>query len=483
MPAKAKVFKQLSTVLLMQDQSGGLVTTVNALAAAGQKVLLVPNTTGIANGDTVRIGAGELLELGVVASFIAATSITLADNLTYDHQIGDDVVEQNAYDLGDVTDAGATVTGAANTSDVLSAMRRLVYTILNGYVDLGATFSLPGLTLQNLAFALGVPQTNVSGSGAALTPFFYATDGTDFGGSQNNSLIIMGLTQDGTPLRVELWGVDFDYTSFSIQLKRGVLASIPVKVTATGALFTTNASAYVANTTLRAVKGKVLDALQEVGFFADATVGPLATTTTALANAGASVLALTSATNLVANDWLKVGAADTVEFHQIASIAGLNITLKGKLLRAQAAGVAVVREQNVAFGAVSEDGATLACTGTVVPLRIATRRTGIGLKLGSAAMTLSFAVIDYTLANIANAFGVPASAIASGRVPLGSLIGSQTVQGMYVRGITQDGTIVWLTVWGCSQDVSSIAVAMTQQNVPALPVKLKPASGLQLQAA
>jgi hypothetical protein len=483
MPAKAKILKQLSTVYLVRDLgAGGGSTTINGAGAAkGQAVVPVAATANLTAGDTVRIGAGEELELGVISSVSAGVSITLADNLTYDHAVGEAVVEQVAYDLGDVTDGGVTTNAAAQTTDVATANRRLVYTVLNGNVDLTAEFALPGFTPFALAVACGLPLSAISGTGTASAPLSLATDGSDFGAEQNQSLIVIGLTQDGSAVRVELWGVDFDYTGISVQLRRGQLASVPVKaVAAAGGVVTTNASAYVANTSQRPGKGKVFDALAEVGLFADATTGPLATTSTAPVAAGATVVPFTAVTNLVAGDWVKVASGETVEFHRVESIATLNVTFKTKLLRAQASGVALVRQQLVSFGGVHEDGATLSVGGSVEPIRLANKRMSAGLKLGSATTALAFGVVDLTLANFARALGIPQSAIASNRLPIGANIGTATVEGLYVRGVQQDGATVWVNVWGCAQDVSAFALALAQTGVARLPISLKPSSGLHL---
>lgn len=485
MPAKNKIIKQLLTALLVRDATGGGIgtTTIGAAgAAAGQKVVPCAATANFTVGDPVRIGSGDEMELGAVASIQAGVSLTMAEELAYAHVAGEPVVEQVAYDLGDVTDGGVSVEGSGQTTDVQVSTRRLVYTVLNGYTSLSASFALPGLTLHNLALAAGIPLANISGDGQALTPFSLATDGSDFGGETNMSLIAIGLTQDGSPIRVELWGVDADYTAVSTQLKRGQLASVPMKfVASSGGAASTNASSYVANTSIRPTKGKVFDALQEVGFFTDATTGPLATTTTAAAAKGATVLALTAVTSLANGDWLKVGTGDLVEYHQIANIAALNVTLKSNLLRAQASGVAVVRQAQVSFGGIHEDGVQLAFGGSVEEVRLATKRMSAGIKLGAANVSLGFGIVEWSLSVLARVFGIPQTAIVNGRLPINSNIGSAVIDGMYVKGVLKDGTIAYVNAWGCSQDVSQIAAQITQQGVPSLPVRLKPASGIHFQ--
>lgn len=479
MGAKDKVLKQLQQVLLVRDQTGGAATTLGAAAAAGQKVLTVPSTTSVANGDTVRVGSGETMELGVVASFVANTSITLADNLTYDHAVGEAVVEQTAYDVGAIAEGGVTVNGAAQTTDVGVATQRLAYTTLNGYTDLTAQFALPTITPENLAIALGIAFSKITGAGTAASPYQLATDGSEFCGEQNQSLIAIGIAMDGSVLRVELWGVDADYTGLSLQLSRGQLASVPVKLVASaGGVVTTNASAYVANTAKTPAKGKVFDALSEVGLFTDGTAGTLN------ANAAAAATTMSTATNLgvAAGDWVRVGAGNTVEFHRVDSVTGAgpyNIALRTPLYRAHANGEAIAKQVLVPFAAPSQDGVTLEVSGSVEMIRTAVRRLTAGLKPGAATTTLRFGVIDFLLANFARALGIPQAKIVGGRLPLtGDTIATDTVQGAYVRGLTQDGWTCWVNVWGCAQDISNFAAQLTNTGTPALPIALKPASAL-----
>jgi hypothetical protein len=485
MSAKAKILDRVDKLYLGRTKSGGAATTTDGAAAAGQKVVPVADTTNLTPGKAVRINDGELMEVGVIASAQAGVSITLVENLVKSHAVGVPVVEQVVYDLGDVTEAGVVTTGTAQTTDVLSAMRRLLLTKLNGYVDLTTEFTLPGLTLDNLAVALAIPFDAIAGDGSTATPFSLVTDGNAFGTEKNQWLVAIGITQDGQPIRVEMWGVDFDYTGISIQLRRATLAGVPCKAAAAaGGVATTNASSYVGDVTRRATKGQIFEAFQEVGIWLDATVAPVATTLSVAADAGDTVITLADATGLAQGDWLRLASDDLVEFHQVEAINVNDVTLRSPIFRDHAAGTAAVKQQTVEFAGLSEDGATLAFGGSVTPVRLAKYRLSVGLKLGNATITLSFALTDYSLSNIARAFGIPQSAIASGRLPLGDLIGTATIDGFYTRGVLKDGTTSWINAWGCSQDLSNVQLALTNQGVPAIPIALLPSSGLHfLQSA
>lgn len=97
-----------------------LSTTVDATSAASQKVLNVAATTSFAVGDVVLIdpdASGGGTETGTVASIQAGASLTLEDNLTYEHTAAqaDIVLRQGVYmDVKHVTaNAGTEGSGAS----------------------------------------------------------------------------------------------------------------------------------------------------------------------------------------------------------------------------------------------------------------------------------------------------------------------------------------------------------------------------------
>lgn len=482
MPATDKLIRILSAAYLVRDTpAGGGASTLSVAHVAGGASLTVVSATNLAIGDIIRVGAGEEMELVKIANLVGAV-ITPAEPTVYNHAAGDPVVEQTVYDLGDVAGDGVTVTFNGSTTDVPVATRRVSYAVLSGYVSAMAAFSLPGLSLFNLIVSLGMPLSGVGGAGTTASPFQVTTDGNEFNSDANQSLIIISVLEDGTFLREELWGVDADYTGLSITLKRGDLSSVPVTfVASAGGVVSTVANPYVPNVTNRPAKGKVFEGLTEVGLFAAATTGPLATTTTAGAAAGATVLALTAVTNLVAGDWIQVGVGENVEFHQIDNIAALNANLRTKLLRAQASGVAVVRQQEIPIGGIHEDGVSIGFGGSMDAIRIATRKMQAGLRSGLATISAGFRTLQFNLANYARSLGIPqASIIAGTRLPIGSNVGTAPqTDGVYVKGITQDGGQVRVNLWGCSNDIGSIAHTLSNSGVQSLPLSFKPSSGIQ----
>lgn len=487
MANKNSLLKSLTSVLLTRDLVGGGNTTLNGAFNAGVSVITLTSATNFQIGDTVRVGSGSQTELATLIAGSTSPSFTISEPLAKNHLTGEVVVEQTAYDMGDITDGGVSANITREQSDVAVATRRLVYTILRGYGDLIAGFTLPGLSIENLAFALGIPITAVVGTGvSSVDPKSLVTDLNNISGELNVSLVCVGVLMDGTPVRVELWGADPDYSSLSLNMKRGALAGVPASFIATaGGRISNNASAYIANTQYRAGKGKVFDGLSEVGVFAIQPTTP-ANTTIAAASGGSNVkgarlISVVAATNMAVGDWLKLGSADTSEFHKVASIAALQISLDTPLLRDQAVGVAVVEQIQVPFGNISPDGVTLAFTGAVDKIREATQILTIGTRPGTAKAMVSFGILDWTVAALARAAGVDPTTIVGNVLNINQLLGTAQTDGVYIKGVAQDGTTVWLLIWGCAQDVSSAALSMISSGAPStVPTAWVPASGIAL---
>jgi hypothetical protein len=481
MPTKNKIIKQLNTVLLLRDTgAGGGNTTVGTATAAGATTIPVASLTNFAIGDTIRVGSGDTLELAVLTG--VTTNLTTADPLTYAHAVGEPVVEQNAYDLGDVSEGGVTVTMAGGATQVPVSTRRLNFATLDGYLDMRAEFMLPTASLHNLAFATGTPLTEISGNGATVTPWAIVTDGTNFDTEINQSLVIIGTRMDGTTVRIELWNVDMDYTAYTMRLARGVNATTPFRAIASaGGVMTDNASAYVKNISVRPTKGKVFDFLQEVGIFMDETAGtPLSTTVGTQANNGQSTVLVVSGTGAAIGQWYRFGAigSDQVEYHRLGNVVTTTFTLVDRLLRTMPIGTPVVQQKLVPLSGIDENGVTFAIGGTVEMLHSAVSRLAVGMKPGDAAPTVSLGLMDISLSNYAYAVGIPQSAIVGGRLPLNTNIGTTSIDGFYIRGLLQSGEQSWITCWGCEQDISNVGVALAARGRAIIPLTLRPASGV-----
>lgn len=487
MAIKSKVYRNVSLVFLTRDSAAGASTTLTALAAAGAATITVASIAGIGVGELLRVGEGEEMELVRVhpVTAPAGNTVTLEEVLLKDHANGEAVREQTAYDLGDPTDGGVTVRYQGETFDANVATKRLPLATLNGYISAGADLVLPHLALPNLLHATGMALDEYFGAGTEADPLGLVFDGNEFAGETNMSLIVVGVLMDGTTWRVELWGVDADYTGIDVPLGRGQLAPVPCRFTAgAGGFVGTTAPAWAAtaDTSLRPGKGKLWDGLVEAGVLTDAAA-PAATTVASGGAAGANTVTVADGTGLAADDYVRFGSGDTIEIWQLEAVAGAVLTIRGEFKRAQVAATVVKKLDRTPFAGIAPDGGRLTFGGSVEQLRVADRRLAIGVRPGNATITLRLPTVQLNLSNLARALGIPQAAIAGGRLPItiATLLADTGLHGVYAQGLLLDGTTLWLCAWGPSIDLSSVETTLTNVGqAPALPLTVKPTSALQV---
>ncbi len=485
--AKQSLIRRPTQLVLLRDapaSSTPMVTTLLEPADPGDTTIRVTSATNAALGP-IRIGAGELLERAVV-TLITDDVLTLARPLRFGAAVGAPVVEQVAYDLGDV-DGDVSLSVSQESSDQLSAMRLLPLTILRGNASVGMSFRLLGTTPQNLCVALGMDYEKITGSGTVSAPTCWQSDFADVDSIEHSSLVIVSRKNDARLVLHELWSLATDFTGVSLQLARAQNGAVPVAVQGLSAFLqedlaagaTPDFAAYVV-TTARGTKGNVFRELREVGIFE--RVGSAVT----LNDDGGSgepgeVSLILSApiAGLASGDFVVIGSEDTAEIHQVETAAG-TIDLRTPLLRRVANGAPVQKVQKVPFFSIAQGGATLAIGGSTSPIISELRDLPIGMQPGSVQATLSFTTMDMLAANIARALGVPASAIVGNRVLLSQLIAQRIVDGVYAEGITQDGRWMRVSAWGTSQEVQNFAIALGSQAPAQLPFVVRPSSGLQL---
>lgn len=478
MPAKSNILNRVAAAYVVRDATGTAgSTTLTAAAAVGATTLTVTAITNFSNGDVIRVGAGDEMELATINGAPAGVTITLAKPLSYAHVIGEVVVEQTVYDLGDVDDGGVTLEATGEVVDLLASTRRLVFQTLTGYVGLMGSLQLPGLSMHNLALAFGIPFASVTGAGTSASYYQLATDGNDFDSEQNMSLIVIGTLMDGSTVRCELWGCDMDYSSISVTLARGKATPVPMKfVAAAGGVLDTSASPYVPVTTFRAGKGKVFDAINEVGIFVDSGTN---NTVASGGAAGTNSVTLTSATGFTANAWARFGSGETAEYHKIHSVATNTLTMKSTFLRSQGVGTVAVVQVLTPLSGVGPDGVTVNVNGSVEPLRIATKRVQVGLRPGPATLSFDVPVSDLSLKNWAYSMAIPQADISSGRLSLKNLGNASDIVGVYTTGTAKDGTTIWMNGWGCVQLLEQLSLALAATGQPTLRISIRPSSALQ----
>lgn len=483
--AKAKMIKQVAGLYLARDATGTFgSSTLAAAAAAGASTLSVTASTNFANGDPIRIGSGEETELNKISGAITGAgpySFPLETPLVYAHASGDVVVEQIVYDIGDPTADGVTISYAGESTDIFVATKRLTYATLTGFVDATGGFSFPGVSIYNIALATGALLAKVVGSGTQAAPYQYASDGTEFSGDTNMSLIVVGTLMDGTTMQAQLFAVDFDYTGITFALTRGQNAAVPVRVTGAGGIFSTTAPSFTPVTTYKPGKGKVFDALTEAGFFIDATATPGNSTVSSGGGAGTNSVVVASGTNFAIGDWVRFGSGDTVEIWQLENVVTNTLTIRGLFYRSQAASTVVKELQQIAISGLTPEGATVSFGGNIDLLRNALKRVSIGTRPGNANVTLSMQLEEISLSNFAYALGIPQSAIASNRLPAiaSNLTTDTALHGVYLKGTLLDATNLFVMGWGPTLDISQVQTVFNNAGQPgAIPFTAKPTSGI-----
>lgn len=476
---KNKILNRVVAAYLAQDKATAPAsTTLSANAAAGASSFTVTSATGLAIGKVIRVGAGEHAEL-VQISNLVSTTVTPARALRRAHDSGEAVVEQTLYDLGpSAGPPGLTINGETTEVDVENS--RLLFALLNGFLDLEMTNTLAGVTPYTFAVGLGIPLANVKGAGTSADPKVIQSDGSEIGTAVNQCVVLLGVTNDGTPVLMELWGAESDYTGFQVTFARGVAFTVPAKWIGACAFVESNASVYVGDTTARPSKSDLFDAIDEIEMWEAATSGPLSTTLSAQAAAGQKNVTLNSTTNLNPGDWLKFGSGDTVEYHQVQTVAS-PVVLKTPLYRTLANGTAAVRQKQTAIGGILKGSAQFSVGGSVEKVQIEQSRTTLGLKAGDAAPEFRFSVVDVTPETIARAAAIPQSAVSGGRLDLnGTQIGTTAIEGLLLRGKNQAQRTVLLGLWGNSQGIQNVLISLQKAGVAGLPVSLRPGSGFTL---
>lgn len=481
MATKNKLVSRAQSLLAFRKKTAGASTTVPAANVAGAATITATSGAGITTGMSLQYGDGEDIERVEVQS-VATNVITLVKPLARDHAAGHVLKEQIGYNLGDVKGTISS-SQAVESEDVTSALRRLVFQKRQGFATFGIDVTVHGFTPENAAIALGIPLARVLGNGASIaTPKVLATDFNDLDTESDVCIVATIVLQDGSVKTYEFWGVYSDYTAFAVQLAigQGADGAVPMKFQVFGmGVEQDGAPTYVADTSIKAGKGKVFGELTGVGLYV-AHATPAATTVATAAAADAGTLVLASGTNYAANDWIVVGVDDTLEVHWVDSVATNTLTLRTKLLRAQAVGVTVSRLAQLPFAAIGKEGAKLAVGGSTTPIQNGLRRLPIGAQPGFVDVSLTLSLLEMSLANRAYALGIAQSEIANSRLIMTEKIGRSTVVAAYVTGLLKDGTVNILNFWAPVQDLASVATQFGDANGSSIPWVGKPTSGIQL---
>ena len=480
MSAKSKLLRRLSAIYAARDKAGATATSVATAKAAGISSFDVVSATGLAVGQSIRIDDGENVERGEISTLVG-TTVGLVKPLERDHAAGFAVITQTVYDLGDVKGQVGS-TGTLEQTDVLSAMRRLKFQIIQGYQTEPVETAVYGVTPENLVFALGAPLTAVTGTGASVdAPKVFQTAFDDIDSENNVCIILKYVTQDGTTRVREWWGCAVDYSSYSVQLAIGQDGAVPLKFTCYGAMVDGDYTpTFTADTSKKAAKGKVFDKLTSVGIWA---AGGGDTTVSVDAAAGDSSVTVASAAGLTAGDYIAFGSDDTLEINYIPTggITGSVVTLAWPLLRAQATGVAVQIVTQTTFAAIGKDGVKLNIGGQTTPIQSGLRRLPLGMQAGNVDVALQMSLVEMSSSAFAYSRGIPQANVTNNRILLTEELATATILGVFAKGLNKDGGTVLINALGPSQDVASVATQFgSDPNAATTPFNVKPSSGIQI---
>lgn len=485
MPVLDKAIDKLIALYPMVDTpTGGASTTIaTSDITKGATTVTVASGTNIANGDDLRIGTGETMELVRVASGGGTTSIVLAKGTKYAHVVGEAVVEQSALSIGTPEADGFRLSISGETSDVFAATQALAYGALNGFVDVFASWRYPVITVDVLAFALGIPRSAIIGSGTAAVqtgttgPRLFTTDGALFGTATNYNAVAVVQRKDGTYATVYLYNMSFDPTVVNTVFGRGQLSTVPVRVMASHAAVDFTNSLFTPANTITTFASAKTDIFSEITVAATLEDTGTPTTTTAGVAAGAYSIPVTSASaaGIAAGSWIRLDTGDQVEYHLVDNVAtNTTLNLRTQVFRAHNSGVAVSATTVTDLGGLN-GGFTFAMQGSTITQRAETFRTSLGLKTGNVAAAFNFNVLSYTPEAVSLQLGIPASATVANVLPLGAAIATANPKTVLLRGLTQGGKTVTICGWYGSSVVGGETV-FTQASQGVVPVSIKPAA-------
>ncbi len=465
--------------LFIDSPAGGGSTTITTAVAAAVTSFTLTSPTLFAIGDDVRLGSGETAEL-VRIQGLAGAVVTTAKPLMFDHPALDVCVEQSALNLGVPEADGCKFNLSVESTDVFSAIQKLAYGTLIGYGDLTVSWRFMTITADVMALALGLPRAAVVGDGTAAAqtgtvgPRLFTTDGVTMGGLLNCAAVITGTLNDGTALKVTFNGLSFNPTTFTTTFSRGQLAAVPVQALATSAAFDFTNTAFLPANVVSTFASSKADLFSEIVGVAQLTDSGTATTTTAGMSAGAFVIPVTSATGIVAGDYVRLGTGDAAEYHLVHSVVSLNLNLRTQVLRAQASGVALVKQTVRDVGGI-DGGFTISTPGQVSVQRSETSRLSLKNKVGNIATQMAFNATNVTPENLQMAFGLPSSAFAANVMNFtGRTVGAALSGTLLFRGLTQGGRSISIVGWnGTCQPNGELT--MTQAANLLVPIAYKPA--------
>lgn len=221
----AGLITQVDACGVIKDVSGGASTTLDAGEPAGETSISVADETGFLADDYVRIGSGDTLEVGQVASTSAGT-IVLKTGLRYAQANGVALVEQEKIDMGHVGEAGLDIGVSEDIFEAGAATSPKV--LVRKTTRITQNFVWPAMewTASMIAHAFGIPQASVLGSGTAADPYVIALDGDAIKSVTNVSLYAECTREDADIVEFQGWNLTPDLNK-SWNVSRNSTAELP----------------------------------------------------------------------------------------------------------------------------------------------------------------------------------------------------------------------------------------------------------------
>lgn len=210
--SNAQLWSQLSQVGVGRNKTAGNATTITADVAAGGATFAVASATGLTAGVTVRLDTGSDSEICVVAS-VATLVVTPRYPVQKAHLSGVACVEQQKTNLGPTTDDGVDTDLEASMTALFAGTRRLFFGLNGEHFSPILKFGLKNFNQENLAFSLGMKESEVAGTSTSVDPRRLFIDGTKLGLDVDQWLYWTGVLHDTlTNVEVQAWGVEIDWS-------------------------------------------------------------------------------------------------------------------------------------------------------------------------------------------------------------------------------------------------------------------------------
>jgi hypothetical protein len=206
-----------------RDTSGGGSSTSTIPLVAGTKACDIASETNFTVGDPIRISSGNEMEIGIIASL---TPLVLESNMAFNHVSGVVVVEQDRVNLGDISDDGVTRESSVERTEIRAATQAGVYATLVTNASARVSWNMLNHSLENVMFALGMDESNISGLGTAVDPYIADLNPDNFNELTNTAVYFAGTLRNGDAYEIQGWNCDFD-PNLTITYLRGQAVSIP----------------------------------------------------------------------------------------------------------------------------------------------------------------------------------------------------------------------------------------------------------------